>query len=151
MIALAGLIGYFALLGVTRSVLRRRSGSRASEAFLIACVLAIVVYALGFFGFEALVSHYRAPSGFEQQGSSRDSYLFWAELGLFAFYTLVLASAVFLGYSLGRRLAGRGATVALATSIVIAVLLCLTFPIVEYWNACTAGAPLILNRSISCG
>lgn len=148
---LAALVGFLALLGVTQLVLRRRLGGRAGEAFLIACVLAIVIYVLGFFGFEALMSHYRTPSGVERQGPSRESYLFWGEVGLFAFYALVLSGAALLGYGVGRHLAGRGGIVALATGIVVAGLLGLTFPIVEFWNACTAGTPLILNRSINCG
>ena len=147
----AVLLLYLVVLLALGRLLGRRYGADTAKAFALACSLATAAYIAGFFLFEALVAHYRSPGGPERQGSSREAFLLWAEVGLFALYGIVLAVSAALGYGLGRRLARRGGLVAVATSAAVAGLLAATFPAVEFANACTAGEPLVLDRYIACG
>lgn len=127
--------------------LSARIDSRFAGAVVTGVGVALLVTAVGITVFEALALWYR-PDG-DGVTLRADDYRDWAHRGFFLLYTTFVLLAIGGGWVLGHRRTRRGARAGLTVGAVIAIYLVVTFPFVEFLNACNVGAPIVLDR-IAC-
>jgi hypothetical protein len=128
--------------------LRRWLGAPLATAILVGITAVLLVTVLGIALFEASALWYlSAPhgSGRQRLGGDFEDFYAVARLGFIALYGSLLLVALGSGWVLGRRWVGRGSAVAVATVVAIAAFLVLTFPLVEFMNACDVGRPFLLD------
>jgi hypothetical protein len=138
---------YMGILAALVPLLRLRFHGPPAKSFLAAVALSLLALVVGVTMFEATALYLRYlphGTGRERHGSSLETFVFWAEVAFFALYALVLALAAGIGRALlSWRLAG-------ATVAATAVFMLLSFPGVEFLNACDIGEPLLYTSYVEC-
>jgi hypothetical protein len=132
--------------------LRRRLGVPDATAILVSVAGVLVVTVLGIALFEAAALWYRSVphgSGHERQVGDFEDFYSLARGGFIALYASLVLVAVGSGWMLGRMLVNRGAAVAVVTGMAIVAFLVLTFPVVEFMNACYVGRSFLID-DVSC-
>lgn len=136
----------FAALTLTFS--RGRVSRRWVVTSLVAAGIVLTVFLVGLTLFEAAALYYRVTppgEGIQRQGKDLASFYFQFKVAFVLLYASAIALAAAVGHFAGRRFAGSGRAVAALTLVALFGFLLLTFPRVEFQNACDIGDSLFIE------
>lgn len=140
---------YNTLVGVLAWRLGRKWGHQAALGYWLAVALGLLLFVAALVGLMAAAVHFRHDppgSGAERQGSNRYLYVFLAHGALATVYLLIVIVSAALRYAASHR-AGRSKIVTRASVATIVLFMLLTWPFVEFLNACFIGQPFLLNMN----
>jgi len=140
---LVGLSAATIYAGVAELFLVRRWGPRAAHMSMLATAVSVVALVVALNLFHATALYLRS----HRQGSDYDSFVSAAAVVFFSIYGVAFALSATFG-ALGASLSGaprrRGA---IATLVVTIAFASITYPAVEFGNACDVGRGFILKPS----
>ncbi len=126
----------------------RVAGRRMPSSAAVGVLAGLAIFAAGVTLFEALALYYRyvpPGSGAQRAGPSLDVFYSASRVGFGVLYALVVGGSAAVAALLARRRRTRPLRPALGAASAVLLFLAITFPAVEFENACNVGRALLVD------
>ncbi len=137
-------------VGLLALIRRQQWSPRGTVASLVASTVALGLFAAAVVLFHGAALYFRSVphgSGSQRHGEGYDRFVSTAGLALLAVYVGALVAAALIGYALGRLVAAEGRVAAAIAVAALGSFMVMTFPLVEFGNACDVGRAFVLDSN----